>query len=73
MKTKSLIMLACVAYTMNGVAQIEDYVLPDGKVVKIDRSVFPDLKYDVTPRPQPADYVARRKARKAKSQMRPFV
>ena len=73
MKTKSLLVIACLAYTMNGVAQIEDYTLPDGKVVKIDRSVFPDLKYDVTPKAQPADDVARRKARKAKTVLPPYV
>ena len=61
--------------SLNSIAQIEDYTLPDGKVVKIDRSVFPDLKYDVTPKAQPADYVARRKARKAKTQeqLPPYV
>ena len=60
---------------LNGWAQIEDYTMPDGKVVKIDRSVFPDLKYDVTPKAKPADYVARRKARKAngQTQLPPYV
>ena len=73
MKTKSLFLIACVVPALQGVAQIEDYTLPDGKVVKIDRSVFPDLKYDVTPKARPADYVARRKARKANTQLPPFV
>ena len=62
--------------SLGALAQIEDYTLPDGKVVKIDRSVFPDLKYDVaTPKAKPADYVARRKARKARgeSALPPFV
>ena len=54
-------------------AQIEDYTLPDGKVVKIDRSVFPNLKYESTPKPQPADYVTRRKARRAAVQLPAFV
>ena len=54
-------------------AQIEDYTLPDGKVVKIDRSVFPNLEYNDTPKEQPAEYVARRKARRGKSQLPPFV
>lgn len=54
-------------------AQIEDYTLPDGKVVKIDRSVFPNLKYESTPKAQPADYVARRKARRAAPQLPLYV
>ncbi|MBR4644209.1 MAG: PKD domain-containing protein [Bacteroidaceae bacterium] len=70
---KSLFLIVGLASAMQAVAQIEDYTMPDGKVVKIDRSVFPNLKYDVTPRPQPADYVARRKARKAKMQLPPYV
>ena len=70
---KKLFLIASLIPTLSAVAQIEEYTLPDGKVVKIDRSVFPDLKYDVTPRPQPADYVARRKARRGKSQLPPFV
>ena len=73
MKTKSLFLIACVVPTLNSVAQIEDYTLPDGKVVKIDRSVFPDLKYDVASKPQPAEYVARRKAHKAQVQLPPYV
>ena len=70
-----LFLIACVVPALQSFAQIEDYTLPDGKVVKIDRSVFPDLKYDVTPKAQPADYVARRKARKAKAQeqLPPYV
>ena len=69
------LLLACLVPGLHAVAQIVDYTLPDGKVVKIDRSVFPDLKYDVTPKAQPADYVARRKARKAKAQeqLPPYV
>ena len=73
MKTKRLLVIACMASALGSYAQIEDYTLPDGKVVKIDRSVFPDLKYDVTPKAKPADYVARRKARKAKPQLPPYV
>ncbi|MBO4840503.1 MAG: PKD domain-containing protein [Bacteroidaceae bacterium] len=73
MNKTDLLLIACLAYTMNGHAQIEDYTLPDGKVVKIDRSVFPNLKYEVTPKAQPADYVARRKARKAKPQLPPYI
>ncbi|MBO4549645.1 MAG: PKD domain-containing protein, partial [Bacteroidaceae bacterium] len=41
--------------------------------MKIDRSVFPNLEYNVTPKAKPADYVARRKARKAKPQLPPYV
>jgi len=70
---KSLLLIACLVPALQGAAQIEDYTLPDGKVVKIDRSVFPDLKYDVTPKAKPADYVARRKARKAPAQLPPYV
>ena len=73
MRTTGLLLISCVACSMNGHAQIEDYTLPDGKVVKIDRSVFPNLKYDITPKAQPADYVARRKARRAKPQLPPYV
>lgn len=73
MKTKSLLVIICLLSCLSSMAQIEDYTLPDGKVVKIDRSVFPDLKYDVTPKAQPADYVARRKARKAQVQLPPYV
>ena len=73
MKTKSLLVIAGLVSALQSMAQIEDYTLPDGKVVKIDRSVFPDLKYDVTPKPQPAEYVARRKARKAQVQLPPYV
>ncbi len=72
MKLRFLFIIALLP-ALSGMAQIEDYTLPDGKVVKIDRSVFPNLKYDVTPKPQPADYVARRKARRAKVQLPPFV
>ena len=73
MKTKILLLIACLVPALGCMAQIEDYTLPDGKVVKIDRSVFPDLKYDVTPKAKPADYVARRKARKAQAQLPPYV
>ena len=71
---KSLLLIACFVPALHGTAQIEEYTLPDGKVVKIDRSVFPDLKYDAVPKSKPADYVARRKrGRKAKAQLPPFV
>ena len=70
---KSLLLIVGLLPALSGMAQIEDYTLPDGKVVKIDRSVFPDLKYDVTPKAKPADYVARRKARKAPVQLPPYV
>ena len=73
MNKKSLLLTVCLLPVLGIHGQIEDYTLPDGKVVKIDRSVFPNLKYDVTPKAQPAEYVARRKARKAKVQLPPFV
>ena len=65
--------MICLLPYLGSMAQIEDYTLPDGKVVKIDRSVFPDLKYEVTPKAQPAEYVARRKARRAQVQLPPYV
>jgi len=72
---KSLLLIVCLVSALPSVAQIEDYTLPDGKVVKIDRSVFPDLKYDVVSKPLPADFVARRKARakQGEVQLPPFV
>ena len=71
---KNLILAISFVPALQGMAQIEDYTLPDGKVVKIDRSVFPDLKLDAPPKPQPADYVARRKkAHKAQVQLPPYV
>ena len=70
---RKLFLIACLMPALSGMAQIEDYTLPDGKVVKIDRSVFPNLKYEVTPKAQPADYVARRKARRSEVQLPPFV
>ena len=70
---RSLLLIACLVPAV-GMAQIEDYTMPDGKVVKIDRSVFPDLKYDVSPKAKPADYVARRRARRAKEvSLPPYV
>ena len=70
---KRLLLMASLVPTLGAIAQIEEYTLPDGKVVKIDRSVFPNLTYDVAPKAKPAEYVARRKARKAKAQLPPFV
>lgn len=73
MKIKTLLLTICFVPALQGMAQIENYTLPDGKVVKIDRSVFPDLKYDAPPKAKPADYATRRKARKAKAQLPPYV
>ena len=72
---KSLLLIASIVPSLGTLAQIEEYKLPDGKVVKIDRSVFPDLRYDATPKAKPADYVSRRKARMAKGQtaLPPYV
>ena len=58
-----LLLTVCIVSALFVSAQIEDYTLPDGKVIKVDRSVFPDFKYDASVKPQPAEYVARRKAR----------
>ena len=63
----------CFVPALGLMAQVEDYTLPDGKVVRIDRSVFPDLEYDVTPKAKPADYAARRKARRVQAQLPPYV
>lgn len=72
---KSLFLILCLVPVLNAMAQIEEYTMPDGKVVKIDRSVFPNLRYDVSTKPQPADYVARRKARTKQGEVKlpPFV
>ena len=60
---KKLLLLACLVPAIQAMSQIEDYTMPNGKVVKIDRSVFPDLKYEeVASKPQPAEYAARRRA-----------
>ena len=60
---RNLLLTLCLVTALSAVAQIEDYTLPDGKVIKVDRSVFPDFKVDNVVQPQPAEYVARRKAR----------
>ena len=70
---KSLLLIASLVPALSAMAQIEDYTLPDGKVVKIDRSVFPNLKYDVSPKKLPDDIVARQKRRKAKAVLPPYV
>lgn len=70
---KSLLLIASLMPALSVMAQIEEYTLPDGKVVKIDRSVFPNLTYDVNPKPLPKNIVSRRKARKAKAQLPPYV
>ena len=72
---KILLLASCLVSALFATAQIEDYTLPDGKVIKVDRSVFPDFKYDETPKPQPAEYVARRKARakQGKIKLPPYV
>ncbi len=62
MKRRFLLVLS-LASVLFASAQIEDYTLPDGKVIKIDRSVFPDFQYNAVVKPQPPEYVARRKAR----------
>lgn len=58
-----LLLMACIVSAFYATAQIEDYTLPNGKVIKIDRSVFPDWKYEAVSKPQPAEYTERRKAR----------
>ena len=70
-----LLLAACLVSALYAAAQIEDYTLPNGNVIKVDRSVFPDFKYDETPKPQPAEYVARRKARARQGEIKlpPYV
>ena len=71
---RSLLLLAGIVPALVSLAQIEEYTLPDGKVVKIDRSVFPNLKYDVSSKPLPDHIVARRKSRlKANRVLPPYV
>ena len=72
---KKLLLLACLVPAFQAMAQIEDYTMPNGKVVKIDRSVFPNLKYEVASKPQPAEYVALRKAsaKQGKVELPPYV
>ena len=60
---KKLLLSVCLLSALCAMAQIENYTLPDGKVIKVDRSVFPDWKYEAAREPQPAEYTARRKAR----------
>ena len=71
---KSLLLMASLVPALSALAQIEDYTLPDGKVMKIDRSVFPDYKYEVNAK-LPDGIAARRKARKANGQteLPPYV
>ena len=65
----------CASATLH--AQVEEVRLPDGKVVKIDRSVFPTLQHDAERPAPPAAYVAHRKARaegrEAAIQLPPYV
>ena len=72
---KNLLLLACFVSAFQATAQIEDYTMPNGKVVKIDRSVFPNLKYEEPSKLQPAEYVARRKAnaKQGEVELPPFV
>ncbi|MBQ6085648.1 MAG: PKD domain-containing protein [Bacteroidaceae bacterium] len=72
---KKLLLIVFLVPSLHSMAQIEEYTMPDGKVVKIDRSVFPNLRYDVSSKSQPADYVARRKARAKQGgvELPPFV
>ena len=60
---KKLLLSVCLLSALCAMAQIEDYTLPDGKVIKVDRSVFPNWKYEDSGKSQPAEYVARRKMR----------
>ena len=72
---KNLLLLACLVSVFQASAQIEDYKLSDGRVIKIDRSVFPDLKPDEVVKPLSAEIVERRKARskQEKVELPPYV
>lgn len=72
---RRLLLAASLVPVLGAVAQIEDYTLPDGKVVKIDRSVFPNLKYEAGPGRLPDEISARRKSARAKAKavLPPFV
>ena len=72
---KKLLLLVCFVSAFHASAQIEDYKLLDGRVIKIDRSVFPDLKPDETRKALPAEFVARRKAnaKQGKVELPPYV
>ena len=72
---KVLLFTLCLVSAFHATAQIEDYTLPDGKVIKIDRSVFPDFRPDAPGKSLPTELVARRKTRamQGKTQLPPFV
>ena len=69
------LLIAFLLPALSGKAQIEEYTMPDGKVVKIDRSVFPDLQYDATHQGPPAPFMERFKARtrRAERKLPPFA
>ncbi|MBQ5663095.1 MAG: DUF5013 domain-containing protein [Bacteroidaceae bacterium] len=70
-----LLLTVCVVSALYAAAQIKEFTLPDGKVIKVDTSVFPNFQPDAVSAPQPAEYVARRKARakQGKVQLPPYV
>ncbi|MBE6302572.1 MAG: hypothetical protein E7089_01385, partial [Bacteroidales bacterium] len=70
-----LLLTVCVVSALCAGAQIKEFTLPDGKVIKVDTSVFPDFQPDAVTAPQPAEYTARRKARakQGKVQLPPYV
>ncbi|MBE6304203.1 MAG: hypothetical protein E7089_09785, partial [Bacteroidales bacterium] len=70
-----LLLTVCIVSALYAAAQIKEFTLPDGKVIKVDTSVFPDFQPDAVTAPQPAEYTARRKARakQGKVQLPPYV
>ncbi len=72
---RNLLLTLCLVSTLSISAQIENYTLPDGKVIKIDRSVYPNWQYKAPEKPQPAEYTARRKtrAKQGKVKLPPYV
>lgn len=72
---KILLFTVCLASALYAAAQIKEYTLPDGKVIKVDTSVFPNFRPNATQQPQPAEYTARRKtrAKQGREKLPPFV
>ena len=58
-----LLFIVCFVSALYAGAQIKEFTLPDGKVIKVDTKVFPNFQPNAASAPQPAEYAARRKAR----------
>ena len=60
---RNLLFILLFVFAFHVSAQIKEFTLPDGKVIKVDTSVFPNFQPNAVSASQPAEYVARRKAR----------